>query len=165
MTAASTLTGVHALRSRLSAGQELAFAETLAAIAADFEYTPKQFVNGGVESAAGSNEGSCEVFSLGKLAGFSEAEVLACFGEHYQQVLGDPAGTSHGNIRAFMKHGWAVVDFPDSVALEPSGALAGIKALRARFSAGQSELAFAETLAAIAADFETLLTLSDRSVT
>merc|ERR1712151_508105 len=67
--------------------------------------------NGETENAAGKNEGSCKVFSMGKLLGWSEKEVLASFGEHYRQVLGDPDGSSHGNIRAFMKQGWAGVQF------------------------------------------------------
>jgi len=58
-----------------------------------------------------------QAFSLGKLAGFSKQEVLLSFGEHYRQVCGDPTGTSHGNIRAFMKHGWDGVHFPDGLSL------------------------------------------------
>lgn len=63
------------------------------------------------------NEGSCKVFSFGKLASLSPEETLACFGEHYRSVVADPAGDSHGNIRAFMKTGWEGVLFPDGIAL------------------------------------------------
>jgi len=107
-------------RQRLrAAGSALSFKETLAVVAANFDYSPKQFVNGGVQSAAGANEGSCKVFSMGKLMDLSETEVLACFAEHYRQVLSEPDGTSHGNIRAFMTHGWEGVQFPDGLALTP----------------------------------------------
>jgi len=113
-----TVSQLQEFRRRLreeSAG--LLFNETLAVVSELFDYTPKPFINGGLESAAGSNEGSCKAFSMGKLLGWSEAEVLASFGEHHRQVVGDPGGSSHGNIRAFMKHGWKGVQFPDGLAL------------------------------------------------
>merc|ERR1712048_866581 len=67
----------------------------------------------------GTNAGSCKVFSMGKLLKLPKDCVLLCFAEHYKQVLGDPEGTTHGNIRAFMKHGWDGVEFPDGLALAP----------------------------------------------
>jgi hypothetical protein len=102
-------------------GGQAAFADTLAFATEHFDYTPKRFYNGGLDSAAGTNEGSCKAFSLGKLLGLSKKEVLLSFGEHYRQVCGDPDGASHGNIRSFMKHGWEGVHFPDGLGLAFGG--------------------------------------------
>lgn len=68
-------------------------------------------------SDAGANEGSCKVFSFGKIAELSSRETLACFGQHYRGVIADPEGDSHGNIRAFMESGWDGVEFPDGLSL------------------------------------------------
>ena len=46
-----------------------------------------------------------------ELNALSEANTLACFGRFYREVLNDPTGTSHGNIRAFMRDGWAGICF------------------------------------------------------
>merc|ERR1712046_3626 len=101
----------------LSLPKERNFSDVLALIEQHFEYTPKCFSNNGVKSAEGANAGSCKVFSMGKLLKLPKDCVLLCFAEHYKQVLGDPEGTSHGNIRGFMKQGWEGVEFPDGLAL------------------------------------------------
>ena len=107
------------LLARQSAGI-VPFAETLSLIGDLYTYTPTAFVNGlsgdALHSPAGVNEGSCKVFAFGQLNGLSEAQTLACFGEHYQAVLDDPDGTGHPNIRLFMRDGWAGVRF-DGTAL------------------------------------------------
>ncbi|MEW6764836.1 MAG: HopJ type III effector protein [Pseudomonadota bacterium] len=91
------------------------FADTLALIGELYDYTPAAFSNGvgedRLESPAGSNEGSCKVFALGKLNGFSKEQTLASFGEHYLAVLEDPEGTGHPNIRLFMRYGWDGIRF------------------------------------------------------
>lgn len=91
------------------------FAEVIALIAELYDYTPTAFSNGvgedRLDSPAGTNEGSCKVFAFGKLNGLSVEQTLACFGEHYQAVLEDPAGAGHPNIRLFMRHGWAGIVF------------------------------------------------------
>jgi omega-amidase len=69
-----------------------------------------------VNSAVGQNEGSAKIFSFGRLAGLSAEDTLVLFGEHYRDVKNTPSGTSHANIRAFMKNGWAGVKFPDGFA-------------------------------------------------
>lgn len=96
---------------------EFVFSKTLAFIDEHFEYTPKPFVNGGAESAADANVGSCKLLSFGKIVGLSELELLAAFGEHHRQVRGEPDGTSHGNIRAFIAQGWNGVKFPEGIGL------------------------------------------------
>lgn len=99
------------------------FSEVLAVIAAHYIYAPTRFTNGlgadPVVNAAGTNEGSCRVFAFAKLNGLSPQQTLACFGRFYrEEVLGDPAGSGHANIRRFMRDGWAGIVF-DGVALVP----------------------------------------------
>jgi hypothetical protein len=90
-------------------------------ISQNYVYKPVRFVNGlgsdAVINDAGTNEGSCKIFALGKLLGLDEQSTLACFGSYYRDdVLGNPAGEDHANIRNFMKYGWDGVLF-DSNAL------------------------------------------------
>jgi hypothetical protein len=90
-------------------------------ISQNYVYKPVRFVNGLGSDAfindAGTNEGSCKIFALGKLLGLDEQATLACFGSYYRSdVLGNPAGEDHANIRNFMKYGWDGILF-DSNAL------------------------------------------------
>ncbi|QZX82272.1 HopJ type III effector protein [Metapseudomonas otitidis] len=101
---------LNAFRGRLASGEHL-FADTLAFIAAGYDYQPCAFVNGGVENAAGQNEGSCKTLGLALLEGLSRDEALLAFGEHYRAVLTTPEGSDHGNIRALMKSGLDGVRF------------------------------------------------------
>ena len=87
------------------------FDDTLALIDRYFEFTPTAFRNGSVNNGIGENEGSCRIFALGQLAGLSEKDTLSCFGRHYRNVMDDPAGNSHGNIRQFMTTGWSGIHF------------------------------------------------------
>ena len=88
-----------------------AFAETLAFVAAHYDYQPSAFRNGAVASDAGQNEGSCKTLGLALLEGLSLEETLQCFGEHYRSVLATPEGSDHANIRALMQHGLDAVQF------------------------------------------------------
>ncbi|MDX1754431.1 MAG: HopJ type III effector protein [Marinobacter sp.] len=90
------------------------FEDTLALIERYFDYTPAAFHNGPLFNGPGENEGSCKLFALGQLCNLSEPETLRCFGRHYQQVLDDPTGTSHGNIRQFIGTGWSGIRFDQS---------------------------------------------------
>lgn len=87
------------------------FSDTLAFIAAHYDYQPSRFVNGSVENAAGENEGSCKTLGLAVLEGFTTEEALLAFGEHYQAVLASPSGSDHKNIRALMETGLPGVRF------------------------------------------------------
>lgn len=99
------------IRTIRQAPQSIAFADVMETIAANYDYTPTAFANGTGEmrivNRAGENEGSCKVFAFGKLIGLSELETLACFGEHYRDVLETPDGSDHANIRTFMRSGWS----------------------------------------------------------
>ncbi|MFL6534343.1 MAG: HopJ type III effector protein [Pseudomonas sp.] len=101
---------LNTFRASLKSGEH-AFADTLAFIAEGYEYQPQAFHNGGVENAAGQNEGSCKTLGLALLEGLSDEEALLAFGEHYRSVLNTPEGSDHGNIRALMAHGLAGVTF------------------------------------------------------
>lgn len=87
------------------------FADTLAFIAAHYDYTPSAFRNGEQQNAAGQNEGSCKVLGLVLLEGLTDEEALRAFGEHYRSVLATPEGSDHGNIRALMTAGITGVTF------------------------------------------------------
>ncbi|WP_300719837.1 HopJ type III effector protein [Pseudomonas sp.] len=104
------MTDLTPLRASLNSGEH-AFADTLAFIAAHYDYQPQAFNNGGVESAAGQNEGSCKTLGLALLEGLSDQQALLAFGEHYRSVVATPEGTDHSNIRALIAHGLAGVTF------------------------------------------------------
>lgn len=87
------------------------FETVMDCIAAHYDYRPTGFRNGEVINSPGVNEGSCKVLAFGQLHGLSEAETLACFGRHTREVLANPAGSGHANIRNFLRHGWAGVEF------------------------------------------------------
>ncbi|MGV8919819.1 MAG: HopJ type III effector protein [Pseudomonas sp.] len=104
------MTDLETLRTSLRSGEH-AFADTLAFIAADYDYQPQAFSNGSVENAAGQNEGSCKTLGLALLEGLSDNEALLAFGEHYRSVQATPEGSDHGNIRALIALGLAGVKF------------------------------------------------------
>lgn len=91
------------------------FSETLALVEKWYDLTPSAFTNGldknKAENAQGTNEGSLKVFALGRLNGFTPEQTLACFGEHYRDVLNTPDGDDHQNIRQFMIHSWPGIRF------------------------------------------------------
>ena len=73
----------------------------------NYNFVPTAFKNGTLENAEGQNSGSCKLFAFAKAEGFSKEETLACFGQYYfDDVLRDPNGTGHQNIRNFMKAGF-----------------------------------------------------------
>ena len=97
---------------------QITFPETIAVIEENYNFTPTAFQNGTQYNAAGENSGSCKLFSFAKLQNLTKEETLACFGAFYRdEVLGDPEGTNHQNIRNFMAHGWNGIQF-EGVALE-----------------------------------------------
>jgi hypothetical protein len=92
--------------------QETTFAETIAVIGDNYNFAPTAFENGLLHNAAGENSGSCKIFSFAELQKLSKEATLYCFGTYYrEEVLGDPKGTNHQNIRNFMKSGWDGIAF------------------------------------------------------
>ncbi|WP_298532034.1 HopJ type III effector protein [uncultured Algibacter sp.] len=92
--------------------KQIAFAETMAVIEANFSFTPTAFKNGALENAEGQNSGSCKLFAFAKHQGLTKEETLACFGQFYfDDVLQYPNGDGHQNIRNFMKTGFDGLSF------------------------------------------------------
>jgi len=99
----------------------VAFSDVIAVIDAHYDYTPSEFSNGDTVNAAGTNEGSCKIFAFAQLNQFDQAQTLACFGHYYRDdVLGNPDGNDHGNIRNFMSHGWDGIRFAQTALVEKS---------------------------------------------
>ncbi len=92
--------------------EEISFSDTIATIDSYYHFSPSVFTNGTVTNKAGENAGSCKIFSFAKLHTLSKEETLACFGSFYREdVLGNPNGTDHQNIRNFMIGGWEGITF------------------------------------------------------
>ena len=98
---------------------EINFAETMQVIEEFYNFTPTTFTNGDIKNNAGENSGSCKLFAFAKKQKLTKEETLFCFGEHYKNVLEDENGTSHQNIRNFMKSGLEGLSF-EGEALEIS---------------------------------------------
>ena len=95
-----------------SAPENIEFSETIAVIDGLYQFEPTAFRNGDAFNAAGQNSGSCKLFGFAKLQGLSEQQTLACFGRYYRDdVLLNPSGVDHQNIRNFMRTGWAGIAF------------------------------------------------------
>ena len=94
------------------APNDISFAETIAVIDENYDFTPTPFFNGTQHNAAGENSGSCKIFAFAQLQNLLQPDTLACFGAYYfEEVLGDPEGTNHQNIRNFIKTGWHGIQF------------------------------------------------------
>ena len=105
--------------------ETIEFNQVMQVIADNYRYTPTSFSNGEVVNAAGSNEGSCKIFAFAQLNNLSEMETLSLFGRYYREdVMGNPAGDDHANIRNFILDGWLGIRF-DGAALEPISQDAG----------------------------------------
>lgn len=107
---------------KIQGNASVGFEETMAVIAACYHYRPTGFYNGLGEgrlfNRAGQNEGSCKIFAFARLNGLTERQTLALFGDYYRiDVLADPDGANHQNIRHFMRCGWPGIAF-DGDALE-----------------------------------------------
>jgi hypothetical protein len=90
----------------------IAFNDTIALIEALYDFTPTAFSNGTLRSEAGQNNGSCKIFSFAQLQQLTPQQTLHCFGAYYRKdVLGNPGGTDHQNIRNFMHSGWSGIQF------------------------------------------------------
>ena len=90
----------------------IAFSEVIAYIDANFNFTPTRFTNGNTVNEAGQNNGSCKIFSFAKLQNLTPSETLILFGDFYRKdVLENPDGSDHQNIRNFMYTGWEGIKF------------------------------------------------------
>lgn len=92
--------------------EEIQFKEVIAFIDEHYDFTPTKFTNGNTVNEADQNNGSCKVFSFAKLNDLSKEETLSLFGAFYREdVLQNPEGTDHQNIRNFMNSGWEGISF------------------------------------------------------
>ena len=90
----------------------LEFSDTIDVIEALYDFNPVAFRNGDAENAPGENNGSCKLFAFAQLQGFDEQQTLNCFGAYYRDdVLNNPDGDDHQNIRNFIKTGWSGIRF------------------------------------------------------
>ncbi len=96
------------------------FSEIMKLIDELYTYTPTKFTNGPeVINEPGSNEGSCRIFAFAQDQQLTEEQTLHCFGTYYRNdVLGNPEGTDHANIRSFMQHGWKGIQFEQPALVE-----------------------------------------------
>lgn len=99
--------------------ETVAFTDTMAAIDGQYEFTPTAFKNGELENEAGQNNGSCKIFAFAQLQSLDAEQTLACFGDFYRKdVLENPQGADHQNIRNFMQTGWAGIEFQGTALTE-----------------------------------------------
>ncbi|MFB2539560.1 MULTISPECIES: HopJ type III effector protein [unclassified Acinetobacter] len=101
---------IDTLLQKLDAGQAK-FADVLALIEQNYQHQPTAFQNGEQHNTVEQNQGSAKVLSFAKLHHLNQKDTLKLFAEHYQSVLATPEQTDHQNIRQFMQHGWAGVNF------------------------------------------------------
>ena len=102
--------------------QPISFDETMTIIAENYHYQPAEFSNGIGEdkliSPVGTNQGSCKIFALGLLHQLTVEQTLNLFGDYYHiDVLNNPNGTDHQNIRNFIKYGWDGICFQNAALL------------------------------------------------
>lgn len=92
--------------------ESVEFDQVISVIDASYDYTPTRFSNGALTNEPGSNEGSCKIFAFAQINQLSEMETLALFGRYYREdVMENPAGEDHANIRNFILDGWLGIRF------------------------------------------------------
>ena len=97
-----------------SDARNISFQETIAVIEANYSFTPTVFSNGNQINKEGENNGSCKIFAFAKLNQLDKIQTLSCFGSYYyQDVLQNPEGIDHQNIRNFMEFGWDGIRFEE----------------------------------------------------
>jgi HopJ type III effector protein len=99
--------------------ESIEFTDTMAVIESEYEFSPTSFKNGTAINAADQNQGSCKLLAFAQIHQLTQAQTLACFGKYYREdVLNNPDGGDHQNIRSFMHSGWEGVEFTGQ-ALKP----------------------------------------------
>lgn len=90
------------------------FSEIIETVDANYTFTPTAFKNGETMNEANQNNGSCKVFSFAKKQNLTKEETLTCFGDYYRKdVMQNPEGTDHQNIRNFIKFDWEGILFEE----------------------------------------------------
>lgn len=92
--------------------ESIEFTDTISVIEQTYHYTPTAFTNGDVRNEAGQNEGSCKILAFAYINNLTVTETLNCFGHYYRDdVLNNPAGDDHQNIRQFILDGFEGIKF------------------------------------------------------
>lgn len=92
--------------------RNVSFKETIAVIDANYSFTPTAFFNGNQINNANENNCSCKIFAFAKLNQLNQLQTLTCFGSYYfEDVLENPEGNDHQNIRNFIEYGWNGIHF------------------------------------------------------
>ena len=107
---------------KIANNEKVSFDETMAVISQYYDYQATEFSNGMGDcmliNAARTNEGSCKIFAFAKINQLTEQQSLNLFGDFYHlEVLADPAGAQHQNIRNFMQFGWDGIKFKQQALL------------------------------------------------
>ena len=90
----------------------ISFKDTMGVIEDNYNFVPVRFINGKLVNEEGQNSGSCKIFSFAKRYALNEKETLDCFGDYYRiDVLQNPKGEDHQNIRNFIQNGWEAISF------------------------------------------------------
>jgi len=87
------------------------FKDTLSFIDRWYNVTNTSFNNGSIHNDASENQGSAKVLALAIELDLSIQQVLACFGEHYRDVLATPNTQNHFNLRRLIKEGLVDISF------------------------------------------------------
>ena len=85
---------------------DLKFEDVMALIDTHYESGLIEFKNGDIVNKQGENEGSAKLLSYAALSEMDKDTTLKLWGQYYREVVNDPDGDSHQNIRNFMKYGW-----------------------------------------------------------
>jgi hypothetical protein len=91
--------------------EELVFSNVIAYIDEHYEFTPTKFTNGNTVNEANQNNGSCKFSVLPKSTNFLQKRRFYYLASFTEDVLKNPEGTDHQNIRNFMKFGWEGIVF------------------------------------------------------
>jgi len=91
------------------------FENTMSVIDTHYQFTPTAFTNGPLTNAENENNGSCKIFTFARLQNLTPEQTLHCFGDYYRKdVLQNPNGEDHLNIRNFISTQWAGISFKGS---------------------------------------------------
>ena len=90
----------------------ITFTETIAIIDSNYNFIPTAFKNGNHFNNVNENNGSCKIFAFAKINNLDKEVTLTLFGSYYfDDVLKNPNGSDHQNIRNFMFFGWDEIVF------------------------------------------------------
>ena len=92
--------------------ETIQFNDVISFIEEHYDFSPTPFKNGNTINEVNQNNGSCKVFSFAKLNKLLKEETLFLFGDFYRNdVLKNPDGIDHQNIRNFTAFGWEGISF------------------------------------------------------